>query len=303
MTAIPTDSLVHDARDWAGPLLRMRAAFLGCGDSLAAARPAENDGHRVISAGDVAWTGLAPRGVDVSIALSWSGRTGATIRAAETARSRGQVVWAITSNPDSPLAQLADRHLALPNDPRSEEIPTWGFALHSVAVHTLLGHTIDLDAVLDAATDLGEAPEAVAGAQAPSSISVGHLPDSHSTAEFWSLKLIEATGVAARVVPLEELGHVDYFIGPQPHLTLIPVIGSGHQRARRLGDALRRNGQTVVEIDLRSRQAELNDHEFALALSLAGGQFAAAAARAWGRPPFRGGQVDMSAQHIQVPSE
>ncbi|MFF5290902.1 hypothetical protein [Paractinoplanes globisporus] len=42
------------------------------------------------------------------------------------------------------------------------------------------------------------------------------LPDLRAAGDIWSLKLIEATGLAARSVPLEESGHVDYFVGPQP---------------------------------------------------------------------------------------
>jgi hypothetical protein len=279
---------------------------MGCGDSLAASRPAENYGHRVVSAGDVAWTGQAPGGTDVSIALSFSGRTGATVKAAETVRDDGQIVWAITSDKNSPLAQIADRHLELPSIERpAEELPTWGFALHSLAVHAILGHAVDLEKVLQGSGILADSlidafPKSP---DAPYAISFPHLPDSHSTAEFWSLKLIEATGIAGRVVALEEIGHVDYFIGPQPHLVLLPLVTTGHQRAQRLSEALRKNGQTVIEYDLRNELPDLNVHEFALALSLAGGPLGATAARAWGRPPFRGGQVDMSAQHIQVPED
>lgn len=295
--------LLEDASVWADLLGSSRAAFLGCGDSLAAARPAENLGHRVLSAGDVAWGGNGPSGVDVSIALSWSGRTGATIRAAEVVKASGQPVWAITSNPDSPLAQLADRHLQIPNETRDEEIPVWGFALHSLAVLAVLGIPADLPRVLETADILSALLDSSAlPAAAPHAITVTSLPDSHATAEFWSLKLIEATGIAARLAPLEEIGHVDYFIGPQPHLVLIPLIDSGRERAERLGEALARNGNTVLTFDLANHAPALTAHEFALALSLAGGAFAHKVAKTWRRPPFRGGQVDMSARHIQVPS-
>ncbi|MEO7148304.1 MAG: SIS domain-containing protein [Terrimesophilobacter sp.] len=296
------DNFLTDASAWVDTLAQKRAAFLGCGDSLAASRPAENLGHRVMSAGDVAWGEQSPQGVDLSIALSWSGRTGATIRAAETVKASGQPVWAITSNPLSPLAQLADRHLQLPGEAREEDIPTWGFALHSLAVLTALGIRAELPKILEAS---GRMENALSGtlfpAQAPAAITVTALPDSHATAEFWSLKLIEATGVTARVAPLEEVGHVDYFLGPQPHLVLIPLVGMGHERATQLGEALERNGHIVLTFDVRYQEAALDAAEFGLALSLAGKGLARAAAKAWGREYFRGGLVDMSAKHIQVP--
>lgn len=302
MTIDGLSTLLAESETWTTALGQQRAAFLGCGDSLAASRPAENLGHRVMSAGDVAWGGSAPRGVDLSIALSWSGRTGATIRAAETVKASGQPVWAITANPDSPLAQIADRHLHIPVEPREEEIPTWGFALHSIAILTALGIPADLTKVLSAAERLEKKLSAVAlPLEAPAAITVTTLPDSHATGEFWSLKLIEATGVAARLAPLEEIGHVDYFIGPQPHLVLIPLIDTGRERAERLGAALKRNGNTVLTFDYAAQEPSLNPHELGLALSLAGGALSHSAADAWKRPPFRGGAVDMSAQHIQVP--
>lgn len=303
MTIDGLSMLLENASAWTPALSTRRAAFIGCGDSLAAARPGESLGHRVLSAGDVAWGVQAPRGVDVSIALSWSGRTGATIRAAEVAKADGQPVWAITSNPDSPLARIADQHLRIPVESRSQKIPTWGFALHSIAILQALDLPASLPAILDAAQRLEKALEAAElPADAPAAITVAGLPDSFATAEFWSLKLIEATGVAARLAPLEEIGHVDYFIGPQSHLVLIPLVGSGHERAARLGAALERNGNTVLTFDLARTEADLNPHEFGLALSIAGGALAHTAARSWGRPPFRGGAVDMSAQHIQVPA-
>jgi len=294
-------SLVSEATGWVEELKTRRAAFLGCGDSLAAARPAEGLGHRVMSAGDVAWSGQAPAGVDLSIALSWSGRTGATIRAAEAVRDCGQPVWAITSDSDSPLARLADVHLRLPSAFHEEGLPTWGFTLHSLAVLTGLGVEVDLDRVRQASHTLAASLSGSAlPAAAPAGMTFAALPDSFPTAEFWSLKFIEATGVAARVVPLEETGHVDYFIGPQAHLTVLPIVEDGRDRVRQLGEALTRNGHTVVTVDYRALAEDLNTHEFALALSIAGTAFAQNAASLWNRVPFRRGQVDMSARHIQV---
>jgi fructoselysine-6-P-deglycase FrlB-like protein len=293
-----------EAADWAEHLAGKRVAFLGCGDSLAAARPTESLGHRVVSAGDVAWGLQPPAGVDACVALSWSGRTGATVRAAEVAKAHGQEVWAITSDPSSPLANLAARHLQVPHGPDREDIPSWGFAVHSQAVLAITGGGfVRLPDVQQAAQRLVTELESTALPRvAPSGITITTLPDSYAAAEFWSLKFIEATGVSTRVVPLEETGHVDYFIGPQDHLVLIPLVATGHERAARLGDALARNGHTLLTLDLSDTEPDLTLDEFRLALSIAGSTFAGNAARTWGRVPFRGGAVDMSARHIQVPA-
>lgn len=55
-----------------------------------------------IQAGDLLW------------AASGSGTTGAIVRAAEKARQAGAHILAITTNPDSTLATLADTHLLVP---------------------------------------------------------------------------------------------------------------------------------------------------------------------------------------------
>ena len=88
--------------------------------------------------------------------------------------------------------------------------------------------------------------------QPPSGISVLTLPDMRSAGEFWSLKLIEATGLPVRSVPLEESGHVDYFIGPQPHVTVQLVGSEGRERHAQLSEALRRNGHDLVRLDVGS---------------------------------------------------
>ena len=48
---------------------------------------------------------------DRVVAASFSGRTPRTVEAARLARRAGARVWAITGNPDSPVAKAADRVL------------------------------------------------------------------------------------------------------------------------------------------------------------------------------------------------
>lgn len=69
-------------------------------------------GLRVHVAGEV--TAPAIGAGDLLIAVSGSGTTGSVVGAADTAKSVGASVIAITTSPDSPLAQRADEVLVLP---------------------------------------------------------------------------------------------------------------------------------------------------------------------------------------------
>lgn len=281
------------------PLGPYRAAFLGCGDSLAAARPAEQLGHRVLSAGDVAWSGQAPIGVDVAVALSWSGRTDATIAAAKICKQSDLQLISITTDPDSPLAVMADRSIILPTFDFSETIPALGYVIHSAALIELCtGQRIDLSDFSDrwrnAARDVSMRVEPLL--VAPQGISVISMPEVHGAGEFWMLKLIEALGLSVRWAPVEEVGHVDYFIGPQSHFDFL-LSGDGNpERLLRLGSALEENGHLTTHIgfDIYSGWPA---QVMAGAL---GADWAEALSLRWGRPPFRGGVVDMSAAHIQI---
>ena len=281
------------------PLGDRRAAFLGCGDSLAAARPAEWLGHRVLSAGDVAWSGEAPMGVDVAVALSWSGNTAATIEAAKICKDAGMPLIAITTNADSPLAQMADESVILPKFDFQEVIPALGYVIHSAAVMEMCtGQRLDL---ADFAQRWDEGaktvPEKVKDwGVAPQGISVVSMPDVHGAGEFWMLKLIEALGLSVRWTSVEEVGHVDYFIGPQAHLDVLLSGKKDPARLHSLGDALGRNGQFPVRIGF----DEYSGWPLQILGGALGADWAEAMAHRWGRPPFRGHIVDMSAAHIQI---
>jgi hypothetical protein len=141
--------------------------------------------------------------------------------------------------------------------------------------------------------------------QPPWGISVLTLPDMRSAGEFWSLKLIEATGLPVRSVPLEESGHVDYFIGPQPHVTVQLVGREGRERHAELSDALRRNGHDLVRLDVgrwmtEARDLESGDDCVAVATGAVGAYVATDVADLWARVPFRNGDVNMDASHIQL---
>jgi len=285
-----------------------RIAFLGCGDSLSAALLAQAHGHVALSAGDLAWSDLPLAHADVAVALSWSGRTGATLRAAERAAASGIPLLVITAGAGSPLAELSSGTILLPAFELDAPLPAVGFALHAAAVAALAGDEPPrMDAIAGAVrTALPRLDELEAGlGPEPHGISVASTPDTRAAADLMSLKLIEATGIATRTAPLEETGHVDYFLGPQPHLAVVVADGpAGAGRAADLGAALARNGQRLLEVRASELmpQPGLSTAERCIALGILMAELAARAGDRWGRPAFRGGAVDMSAAHIQVRS-
>lgn len=69
-------------------------------------------GFRVYFVGDT--TTPAIQATDLLWAASGSGTTGSIVRAAEKAKAVGSKVIAITTNPESTLASIADSHILLP---------------------------------------------------------------------------------------------------------------------------------------------------------------------------------------------
>lgn len=287
-----------------------RAVFVGSGDSLSSALLATAYGHRALSSGDLTWTGQLPFGTETVVGISHSGTSGATVRALRLAASAGKRTIAITSNAQSPLAETAEEVQLVPSLPLEEVIPCAGHLMLGLGVAAVSGEN-----VTGAAQEIARALEAQHGAlasaieglpsSAPNGISILTLPDLRGAGDFLMLKLIEATGVTVRVVPLEESGHVDYFIGPQPHLSLQLIGGAGIARFDRLAMALESTGQTVQQVRFAppttatSRDALI----FELAGAAAGSLLAGEAAGAWRRPPFRGGAVNMDARHIKLDEE
>ncbi len=286
------------------------AVFAGCGDSLAAAILCESYGHRAKSSGDLAWhSWCGAAGCTTLVAISTSGASGATVLAAQKAAKHGVSTIAITASADSPLTEACNRTLVVPRLALTEIIPAANYVMLSLGV--LAACNVDLSEV---PVLIGDAIEALVEPasralddfplQPPSGISVLTLPDMRSAGEFWSLKLIEATGLPVRSVPLEESGHVDYFIGPQPHVTVQLVGREGRERHAELSDALRRNGHDLVRLDLGSatetRDIESSNDCVAVATGAVGAYVATEVADRWARTPFRNGEVNMDASHIQI---
>ncbi|MFJ2829409.1 SIS domain-containing protein [Streptomyces sp. NPDC087263] len=287
-----------------------RAVFVGSGDSLASGLVATGFGHRALSAGDVTWSETLPAACDTLVGISHSGTSGATVRALRMARTAGLKTVAITSQASSPLADSADEVQLVPALRVEEVVPCAGHVMLAQGVAAVCGvDTSPFNRALAKSLDgIRVAVEAQVGAlpdSGPAAMSVLSLPELCSGADFWVLKLIEACGIAVRGVPLEESGHVDYFIGPEQHLTLQLIGPHGRPRFDRLAEALRTTGQTVVQVDA----GELTDPDVPdaavlrdIATAVAGTWFAHGAALRWGRPPFRGGAVNMDAKHIKLDS-
>jgi len=287
------------------PALSGNSLFVGSGDSLSACLLAEQAGHRAVSAGDLAWTGDIPPRVETVVGVSQSGRTGATVSALETAREAGLTTVAITCHADSPLAETCGSVIVAGDLDIEEVVPASGYLSLCVAVLAFLG----TDTTGAAATVAAQLAMIAADQQslqlpstAPQGVSVLTLPDMRSAGDFWSLKLIEATGLCVRSVPLEESGHVDYFVGPQPHLTVLLIGRQGQQRHTRLARALSENGHRVMTVVTPAPHTTLPPWPIQLAMAAFGATVAETAAQRWGRPPFRGGEVQMDAQHIQLRS-
>ena len=69
----------------------------------------------------------ALRGTDTVVAVSGSGTTGGTVRVAEQAAALGATIWAVTTDPTSPLGLAATGQLVIPAATkyrRADEAPT-----------------------------------------------------------------------------------------------------------------------------------------------------------------------------------
>lgn len=284
------------------------AVFVGSGDSLSSALLASAYGHRAMSSGDITFLGRLPVGTRTVVGISHSGTSGATVQALRLARDAGARTIAVTSNPDSPLADSADEVQIVPALRLEEIVPCAGHLMLGLGVAAVCGEDTRgaTSALASRVVDLVPASETVLaelGDSAPHGISVLSLPDLRGAADFWMLKLIEATGLTTRSVALEESGHVDYFLGPDAHLAIQLVGAYGRARHERLAQALASTGQTVLPVGVVGDRVESSGRDrllHELAGAVLGTVVAEAAALKWGRPPFRGGAVNMDASHIKL---
>lgn len=287
----------------------LNVVYTGCGDSLASAYVATRRGGRAFSAGDIEWMEELPQRADVLIGISNSGTSGATIRALRRAREAGLQTVAITSSSESVMAREASELQLIPAFGVTEDVPVAGHLALAIGVGATCGYPVNAIAkrVAKGVESIRSTVERVAKQlpdHAPYAMTVLSLPELKSAGNFATLKFMEATGIAARDVPLEECGHVDYFVGPQEHLVLSMRGLCGRARFERLERALAENGHTVIPIDFSHicdgdvcAQADLVRE---LVAAVAVTFIAIEAAEKWNRPPFRGGAVNMDASHIKI---
>lgn len=308
------ESLQRGLNNWIPPTTLQEpvnnACFTGSGDSLASSYAATRYGHLALSAGDIEWMEELPRGRNTIVGISNSGTSGATIRALRRARRAGLKTVAITSQPESPMGE-ENPTVLIPPLIIDETIPVSGHLVLALGVAATLSLDAELirDMVITGMKAVPELVDSILSAlpeTTPHSCGVLSLPELRSAGNFWSLKIIEATGVATRDVPLEECGHVDYFVGPQSHVTFSVIGRAGRDRFSRLQQALVHAGHRVISADLLSilpdATSNQNERDYArdLLAAVVGTFVAKDAATRWQRPPFRGGAVNMDAAHIKI---
>ena len=197
------------------------------------------------------------------VVVSFSGKTGRTIEAAQQARAFGHLVIALTGAPDSPIAKVADCVL-------SAEIPTFGFSpgtsTYTAMLITLLTLAAELgahvapahvvpgadgpasaDAVSRYAADLKRLPrlaeetlhlsegparaaaERLAGARMITFLGAG---PNEASAKFGAAKLFEGAQQVALATNVEEWAHEQYFITrPGEPVVLVAPSGASSDRA------------------------------------------------------------------------
>ncbi len=181
------------------------------------------------------------------MAISFSGRVGRTVEAAQQAAAFGHPVIGLTSDADSPLSVAADRILPI-------EVPTLGFSPGTSTYIAMLCTLVNLalrtsgrgsDSTVrnacgqlpgQAAKTLGwnDTPAAEAAARMASGRFVTFLGagPNEATARFGAAKLFEASQRLALAANLEEWAHEEYFItrAGDPVVVVAPA-GAAHDRA------------------------------------------------------------------------
>lgn len=260
-----------------------RVVITGCGDSHMAGLAAElafeqiaaipTEPMRAMKAGRYAAPyklSHYPRNPLV-FGISVSGTVSRTREAIGLFRQHGMPTVAITGNPQSPLAQAADKVLdcSIPEFPFAPGVRSYRMsllALYLLAIRLgevqdrysqqeanalreeLRGTADAIEATLEATGDDARAlAEAVAGEK--SFVFVGDGPN-FGTALFGAAKVIEATGRHAMGQESEEWAHLQYFsdVETKTPTFLISPGYRGHHRVGELMEPLQRIGRTIVAV-------------------------------------------------------
>jgi glucosamine--fructose-6-phosphate aminotransferase (isomerizing) len=266
---------------------------------------------------------LFPRN-PLTIGISVSGTVARTREALALARNEGALTVAVTANPNSPLAEVAELVLdcTVP-----DFAPAPGVRSYRVSLLMLFLLAIRLAEVSGRLTQdqagqmreqlkgTGDALEATiqaveertrelatAVAEQTNFVFVGDGPN-YATALFSAAKVIEAAGRHAMGQDTEEWAHLQYFVNVDPATPtfIISPGGRGHGRAAELVEVMRRIGRTVIAIAPEGDQliaagadwvlpvvGEVPEVFSPMVYAVAGELFSAYLAQAVDEPPFRG---------------
>lgn len=223
------------------------------------------------------------------LGISVSGTVSRTREAVGLFRRQGAPTVALTGNPESPLAQAADKVLdcSLPDFPFAPGVRSYRMSLLALyllairlgevqdrysqreanALRQELRDTADaLEATLEAVNGKARAlAEAIA--EEKSFVFVGDGPN-FATALFGAAKVIEAAGRHAMGQETEEWAHLQYFTNVEtttPTFLISPGY-RGHHRAAELLEPLRRIGRTIVAVTPQDDQVVAPESDWHLAV-------------------------------------
>lgn len=206
------------------------------------------------------------------IAISNSGEAARVVEAARRLARRGARVLAITSAPDGRLAQASTLRLLTPamTLPRSPGYATFlavllmlqmlALRFGEVRMHVTMDQAqalrqrlaASLAALPDLTTALGtvarQAAQSVAGKVCYEVLGAG---PGLAMADFAAAKLLEAVGVHATAIDLEEWAHLNYFTAePAKTVTILilPANGAARDRATEIARYIRTLGRPLIAI-------------------------------------------------------
>lgn len=268
----------------------------------------------------VPWMRRGGRGRPLVIAISASGGTPRVLQAVQRARGQGALTLALTSTAASPLAERAERCVAveLRAKERSPGIRTFQASLLGLLLvaarlarsrgrgdDRLLCRSIDdVGDAVEATTAMvvdGCAVAAAATADAPATVVAGSGP-SYGTACHVAAKLVEAAGAVANPQDLEEWWHIDRFAHEAvTPLIIVAPLGRSHWRAVELAASASERGRRVIAVTqdgdaAMARHAsmvlpvagEVSEELSPLVYHVFAAGLACHVARHLGRAPFRG---------------
>jgi glutamine---fructose-6-phosphate transaminase (isomerizing) len=266
---------------------------------------------------------LFPRN-PLTIGISVSGTVARTREALALARNEGALTVAVTANPNSPLAEVAELVLdcTVPDfapapGVRSYRVSLLMLYLLAIRLAEVSGRLTQVQAgqmreqlkgtgdAIDATIQAVEERTrelATAVAEQTNFVFVGDGPN-YATALFSAAKVIEAAGRHAMGQDTEEWAHLQYFVNVDPATPtfIISPGGRGHGRAAELVEVMRRIGRTVIAVAPEGDQliaagadwvlpvvGEVPEVFSPMVYAVAGELFSAYLAQAVDEPPFRG---------------